>query len=527
MRVKFLLVFLVCIKIQAQDFQVSSHGSVIFEQHIAADSSGNFVVVWDDSRNIKAEKEKGTDGDVYGRRYNKQGSPLGSSFRISNDSLEINESFAGQYWPRLAMNNMGQFVVVWVDTRPNGTPLDDIQSLEHNIYFQRFDEKGMAVGSNYSVNDSLIGGQLNPDVIIREDGSFIVVWLNTFDIQKGTTRSFRVNMQCFNSDGAKINSNKKTELFSTLQPRIALFKNGNFVITADTKAQIFSFSGNGLGNPFNISAGTNKEIKISKDDILYITYTKSRIVLGNLTDFDVYVEAYNSTGVSIINEIKVNDDNTYSWQLNSTISIDSNKVLVAWEDYRNGYEETGDSFCKDIYSQRFDLNLRRIGSNIKLSHEKDESEQIAPALALRKGKIYLTWIDGRLEYPDKFPPISKMDIWATILDFNNPIEGTIIKCLSPYTRLDFTFFQSFPNPASSTITLVYDLLEDAYVKLVLYNSLGKKVKILLNRFQAPNRHYFTLFSDELANGIYFANITIKTVKAKKAFQKAVKITIIK
>ncbi|MBU0561072.1 MAG: hypothetical protein ABIG69_01010 [Bacteroidota bacterium] len=68
----------------SQDFQVSTVSTVSFFSHIAADSSGNFVVVWDDARNVKIPYgSSGSNGDIYGQRYNNKGFPVGGNFRIS------------------------------------------------------------------------------------------------------------------------------------------------------------------------------------------------------------------------------------------------------------------------------------------------------------------------------------------------------------------------------------------------------------------------------------------------------------
>jgi hypothetical protein len=503
--------------ILSQDFQVSTHSAVGFLPHIAADSSGNFVVVWDDCRNIKIPYGgTGSDGDIYGQQYNKKGVPVGGNFRISDDSIDTDISFAGQTLPRISMNKRGEFVVTWVDTRPKGTPADPTLPLEFNIYAQMFDLNGNPVGANLLVNDTATSGQLNPDVIVRDDGSFVIIWINTLDGRGGANRVFRICLQSFDSSGARVGLNQTLSLYAQ-QPRIALFTNGNFVIAADTSAQIFSFPSKEIGQPFNISSGFTREIKISGNDIIYITQVENRIIMNSFLDLDIFLQAYDKLGNSVINKFKVNDDNTYFWQVNPTLSINNEHVFVAWEDYRNGYQ-IGESNCKDIYGQRFDLNLSQIGTNFKVSHETDESGQFIPTATLRNDTIYIAWFDGRkMEfYPNVYPPISKVDVWATVQDFHNPVEGTPIHCKPPPPPIpsSFNFFQSFPNPTHALSIFMYDLPEDANVKLSFYNVLGKEVKVLITEFQGAGYYYQSFLNNDLPSGIYFAKLVAETSTGK-------------
>ncbi len=96
---------------------------------MAMDADGNFVVCWQDGRN--------GDWDIYAQRYNSLGDTLGANFRVTDD---VDSS--SQYWPRMAMDGDGDFVICWQDDR-NG---------DQDIYAQRYSSSGDTLGTNYLVN---------------------------------------------------------------------------------------------------------------------------------------------------------------------------------------------------------------------------------------------------------------------------------------------------------------------------------------------------------------------------------------
>jgi hypothetical protein len=76
---------------------------------IAADSDGNFVVVW-----ISIGQDGSSDG-VFGRRFDPAGSPLGSEFQINSFTPDLQTS------PRIATGPGGNFVVVWESYGQDGS----------------------------------------------------------------------------------------------------------------------------------------------------------------------------------------------------------------------------------------------------------------------------------------------------------------------------------------------------------------------------------------------------------------------
>jgi hypothetical protein len=122
---------------------------------IAMDAAGNFVIARVDSRNGNF--------NIYFQMYNSSTGALGVNSKANDDGGP-----AWQDHPFIAMDDAGNIVVAWVDYRNN----DD-----EDIYFQRYNANGNPEGFNTKVNDDTgVDGQFYPSVAMDETGNFIIVW---------------------------------------------------------------------------------------------------------------------------------------------------------------------------------------------------------------------------------------------------------------------------------------------------------------------------------------------------------------
>lgn len=494
--------------LQAQDFPVSSMGHVAFEPAMAGDSLGNFVVVWTDGRNVRGiYGGTGSGPDIYCQRFNADGIPIGENFRVTDGSVISDISYAGQVFPRVAMNKSGKFIIVWQDDRSSGISNNQILSSDVNVGAQLYDAQGNRVGNNFLVNDDTSGAKLDADVIIRDDGSFIIIWV---DVRRGKA----VFLQFFGPNGERIGSNQQLQLKGE-RARIAVFRNGDFVIAVSGRAQIFDRFSIPKRPPFSIS-GFKYDVIVDARDRIFIAFASYRNISQNYLDSDVFLACYDTTGILIYPTIKLNNDNTDFWQSYPAVAAGDSTIFVAWEDHRDGYQ-IGVGSCRDIYGQRLDANLSPLGGNFKVTHETNSSAQAAPAVRLHASKLYSTWIDDRRNevYPTD-PPLAKRDIWATIQDFYNPIPGNPIRCTPPkHIPAVFSFFQSFPNPTRSESTIWYDLPEDAEVELRMFDLLGREVKTMTRGFQIAGQYWWRInLDDNFPGGVYFFRMTARGTSGK-------------
>ena len=106
-----------------------------------------------------------------------------------------------------------------------------------------------------------------------------------------------------------------------------------------------------------------------------------------------------------------------------------------------------------------------------------------------------------------------------LLDFNNGYAvgrtGLILKLIDSVVIVDdnntivpdnFYLFQNFPNPFNIATTIKFYLPKNSKVKITIYDSLGRQVKILVDKEYDAGFHTIRFNANELASGIYLYKI---------------------
>jgi hypothetical protein len=67
--------------------------------------------------------------------------------------------------------------------------------------------------------------------------------------------------------------------------------------------------------------------------------------------------------------------------------------------------------------------------------------------------------------------------------------------------------QNFPNPFNPTTVVRYDVPENSSVKLVVYDILGRQVRVLVNEPEVPGSYDVRFDGTNLASGVYIIRMT--------------------
>ncbi|HRG01095.1 MAG TPA: T9SS type A sorting domain-containing protein [Bacteroidia bacterium] len=105
------------------------------------------------------------------------------------------------------------------------------------------------------------------------------------------------------------------------------------------------------------------------------------------------------------------------------------------------------------------------------------------------------------------PSVTNLNFYVDSI-YINPV-GSVTSVLSQESNLFENKIVLFPNPAKEMVFLEYQLMEEAAIKIELYDIVGRKTKTVLNETkQTKNKYKHTISLDELNSGVYFLKVKI-------------------
>ncbi len=216
---------------------------------VASRADGSFMVTWTNSPDNTTSGQ-----DISGRLFDSDGTPLTDEFTANTTTADTQAQSTVA-----ALSNDG-FVITWIGVNA-GTAFD--------VFAQRFDEDGVALGTEFAVNSNLTLSQELPSAAATSDG-FIVAWGS----QDCDGNQFGVCAQRFDNSGAKVGTEFTVNTYTTdnqTQPAVAVNSDDSFVITwmSDGQdgsrngiyAQRFSSMGVAVGTEFPVTQTTDGDQK--------------------------------------------------------------------------------------------------------------------------------------------------------------------------------------------------------------------------------------------------------------------------
>jgi len=86
-------------------------------------------------------------------------------------------------------------------------------------------------------------------------------------------------------------------------------------------------------------------------------------------------------------------------------------------------------------------------------------------------------------------------------------QVTSVEKHKPSLITEFMLYQNYPNPFNPTTTVQYQLPELGFVKLSVYDVLGREVAVLVNEQKSAGYHQAVFDASHLASGIYFYKLS--------------------
>jgi hypothetical protein len=199
-------------------------------------------------------------------------------------------------------------------------------------------------------------------------------------------------------------------------------------------------------------------------------------------------------------------------------------------------------------------NLFDVNINLTINHSNDENLYIwickegFPALQLSQhnggsGDNYTnTTFDDEAAIPitqgtppftGSFKPQSPLDIfdnkpaggkWVLRVFNNSPtITGQLVnwcvigECYDPIgiannqTALKYSLWQNYPNPFNPVCKINYSVLNNAHIRIIVYDILGREVQTLINDKMIPGEYKAAFDGSGYSSGLYFYSMYIDGV----------------
>jgi hypothetical protein len=336
---------------------------------IAMDADGDFVIAW-------SSDQGGPPFGVYAQRFNASGTPQGAEFRV-------NPLTTGAGSPSIAMDDAGNFVVVWGSSDGSGL----------GIFGRRFNALGMPLGGEFRVNTFTPELQQLGAVAMGADGHFVVTWHSFFE----GTPELDIAAQRFDASGVPLGGEIRVTStpFPEFGPTVATDDGGNFVIawnslgSGDVHARRYAASGAPLGAEFRVnsfttgSQGYPSAAMDADGDFVIAWEGRSR---EDPSDGNIFAQRFNASGTAQGGELVVNALTT-GGQSFATAAMDADgDFVIAWE---HGSRVVGEN--ADINARRFDRSGNPQSGDFLVNTETIE-QQILPAAAMSAdGDFVIAW----------------------------------------------------------------------------------------------------------------------------------------
>jgi hypothetical protein len=207
---------------ESGEFRVNSY-TTNFQTYPAIAAVGDgFVVVWE------SFGQDGSHGGIFGQFLGAAGDAVGTEFRINTYTTDF------QRFPSVAGNANGEFVVVWESEPQQGGVGQD--GSDAGIFGQRYAADGSPEGAEFQLNSYTTDRQTLPDVVVADDGSFLVVWEGRMPLS--TVGADEVSLRRYDADGAPIGTEGVVNTYRTaFEEDVSIARSGSgFLVTWETEA---------------------------------------------------------------------------------------------------------------------------------------------------------------------------------------------------------------------------------------------------------------------------------------------------
>lgn len=297
---------------------------------VAADSAGNFVVVW------QGEGQDGSGWGVFGRRFTWEGVALGGEIAITGTTAGDQRS------PAVARHPLGSFLVLWQSesTSPDGN--------SWGVFARGFDSAGNAVSPEFLVNGTVAGAQVSPDVTFLGGSAprYAAVWQSQGQDGSGAG----IYRRTFALDGSAASSEERVNTSaegSQARPSVAADASGNFIVIWEENGlvgQRFNAASQPLGGEIAVTSfpGVERRPAAASDASgnFVVAWERDN---GDADGSAIYARLFDHRQLPRGAELQVSSTEAGEQSSAAAASSTTGEIVVAW---------AGDD---SVFAQRFEV----------------------------------------------------------------------------------------------------------------------------------------------------------------------------
>jgi len=310
------------------------------------------------------------------------------------DEFQIHTTTAGdQYVAPVAAFDDGGFVITWASADAAGT--------EWQVFGQRFDAGGVAVGDEFVVSDHASTDATNPQSTVAAfaDGGFVVAW----DSYEAATGSREIFTRRFDADGTALGGASRINADTAGDqhyPNVTVLADGKFVIVWETITaathghnhfgQLYGADGSPTTGEFLVNTTTtggqySPEVAALSDGGYVIAWSSAGV-----DGMGIFAQRYDADGNTVGGETLINSETADHQEGPMAAGLADGGYVIAWQSKLQDGSEYG------IYGQRYDASGTAVGSEFAVNTTTAGNQDNPRISALADGGFVVTWAsDGQ------------------------------------------------------------------------------------------------------------------------------------
>jgi hypothetical protein len=343
------------------------------------------LVVWEDWRNPSRGAE------IYGRRVGPDGLPLASDFRISTAT-------ADEETPQVAWSQTSnQFLVVWVDSRNDGTRGKE-------IFGRRLSGAGVPLGSDFRISTSTFSEYAPAVTWNATANEYLVVWT---DLRNDPARGYEVFGRRVSGAGAPLGSDFRISSSTATEydPDVVWNETDNqyLVVWEDNRssgtrgAEIYGrrvgATGSLLGADFRISTSVGEEyyptVAWNPADNQYLVVWEDNRNYAT-RGAEIFGRRVANTGSVLATDFRISTAITNEYYPVVLWNETAEHYVVVWQDGRDAPTRGS-----DIYARRVGSGGGLIGIDVRISAATYNEKNPAMTWNATTNEYLVIWEDNR------------------------------------------------------------------------------------------------------------------------------------